>query len=413
MAGKRRWLILAVGLAAQTSTSVFLYGLPMLVPQLRAELGSSLGAAGAVVGAPAVGLILTLILWGAIADRHGERLVIAAGLLLAAAALLLASRLHSVLPLILTLVLAGAFGASVNAASGRVVLGWFAGHERGLAMGLRQTAVPLGIAVAALALPAAANRWGVLTALLVPAGLCGLVGLLVLALVLDPPRAVAGSIAVSGSPYRVATLWRLHAASTLLVVPQFAVSGFSMAYLVGARHWDPLAAGRLLFLAQLLGAAGRIGAGSWSDRVASRMVPMRQLAVASTLVMLAAAVASHYRSPAIVLILVLGAVITVADNGLGFTAVAEFAGSGWAGRALGAQNTAQNVAAALTPALLGALISGHGYPLGFAVGAAFPVLAIALTPVRFERDAGRGEVSRAAGPPAAPARQRRPGRAAR
>ncbi|MDQ2959263.1 MAG: MFS transporter, partial [Actinomycetota bacterium] len=123
MAGKRRWIILAFGLSAQTSTSVFLYGLPMLVPQLRAELGISLGEAGAVVGAPAVGLILTLILWGAIADRHGERLVIASGLLLATVFLLWATRLHSVPLLCLALALAGAAGASVNAASGRVVLG--------------------------------------------------------------------------------------------------------------------------------------------------------------------------------------------------------------------------------------------------------------------------------------------------
>ncbi|MDQ2837849.1 MAG: MFS transporter [Actinomycetota bacterium] len=387
MAGKRRWIILAFGLSAQTSTSVFLYGLPMLVPQLRAELGISLGEAGAVVGAPAVGLILTLILWGAIADRHGERLVIASGLLLATVFLLWATRLHSVPLLCLALALAGAAGASVNAASGRVVLGWFAAHERGLAMGLRQTAVPLGVAIAALALPAAANRWSVGTALLVPAVLCGLLGLLVLAFVQDPPRGVKGTIAATGSPYRVPTLWRLHSASTMLIVPQFAFSAFSMAYLVGVRHWDPLAAGRVLFVAQLLGAVGRVGAGLWSDRVASRMTPMRQLAVASTLVMLGVAVCDHYHSPLILLVLVLGAVITVADNGLAFAAVAEFAGSAWAGRALGAQNTAQNIASALTPPLLGGLIGAHGYAVGFTVGAIFPVLAIAMTPVRFEQQA--------------------------
>lgn len=385
MAGRRRWLVLAFGLAAQASTSVFLYGLPMLVPQLRQELGISLGTAGAVVGAPSAGLILTLILWGAIADRHGERLVIAAGLVLAGVFLLWASRLHSVGLLCVALVFAGAGGASVNAASGRVVLGWFEPQERGLAMGLRQTSVPLGIAAAALALPAVANRWGVHAALLVPAGLCLVVGMLVLAFVVDPTRSVAGSAGRTGSPYRVPTLWQLHFASTMLVIPQFAISGFSMAYLVGVRHWDPLAAGRVLFLAQLLGAAGRVGAGIWSDRVSSRMVPMRQLAVASTLVMLGVAVGDHYHSPMIVFVLVLGAVITVADNGLSFTAVAEFAGSTWAGRALGAQNTAQNVASALTLPLLGGLISGHGYAVGFSIGALFPMLAIALTPMKFER----------------------------
>lgn len=384
MIGKRRWLMLAFGLVAQASTCLFLYGLPMLVPQLRAELGISLATAGALVGAPAAGLLLTLVLWGAIADRHGERLVIASGLLLAAGLLLWAAALRSVLGLGLALAAAGAAGASVNAASGRVVLGWFAPSERGLAMGLRQTAQPLGVALAALLLPPLAGRWSVGAALLVPAALCGLVGVLVLIFVVDPPRPGAGSARSAGSPYRTPVLWQLHAASTLLVVPQFAVSAFSMSYLVSARHWDPLAAGRLLFVAQLLGALGRIGAGRWSDQVGSRLRPMRRLAVASAAVMLAVAVGDAAGSVLVIAALVAGAVITVADNGLGFTAVAELAGSTWAGRALGVQNTAQNFASALTPGLLGVLIGGHGYPVAFTVAAVFPLAAIAVTPVRSE-----------------------------
>ncbi len=72
MIGKRRWVDAAVGLVAQAATCLFLYGLPMLVPQLRAEFGISLGSAGALVGAPTLGLLLTLVLWGAVADWHGE-----------------------------------------------------------------------------------------------------------------------------------------------------------------------------------------------------------------------------------------------------------------------------------------------------------------------------------------------------
>ncbi len=40
--------------------------------------------------------------------------------------------------------------------------------------------------------------------------------------------------------------------------------------------------------------------------------------------------------------LVLATVISVADNGLAFTSVAEIGGPFWAGRAMGAQNTAQS-----------------------------------------------------------------------
>ncbi|MCW2522528.1 MAG: hypothetical protein JWO63_863, partial [Frankiales bacterium] len=144
--GRRRWLILALGLLAQAATCSFVYGLAMIVPQLREQLHISLGQAGVLVGAPALGLLLTLIGWGALADRFGERWVIFAGLALAAVFLVVGSRTHTLAALSLLLVLAGAAAASVNAASGRMVLGWFAPHERGLAMGIRQTGQPLGVA---------------------------------------------------------------------------------------------------------------------------------------------------------------------------------------------------------------------------------------------------------------------------
>ena len=107
------------------------------------------------------------------------------------------------------LVLAGAAGASVNAASGRMVMGWFPRHERGLAMGTRQTAQPLGVALAALGLPPLARAHGVHLALLFPAALCAAAAVLVCLLVADPPRAGARprTSAPAASPYRGSRSW--------------------------------------------------------------------------------------------------------------------------------------------------------------------------------------------------------------
>src|SRR5450631_1444355 len=52
----------------------------------------------------------------------------------------------------------GRAGGSVFAASGRLILGWFARAERGLAMGIRQSAQPLGVAIAAVTLPTLGAR---------------------------------------------------------------------------------------------------------------------------------------------------------------------------------------------------------------------------------------------------------------
>lgn len=375
---QRRWWVLAAGVLAQGSTSVFQLGVPYLLPQLRAALGGSLSSASVLVACPSIGLMLTLILWGAVADRYGERRAMTVGLLTSGAILAVTGFASGVVPLGIGLVLAGAAGASVNAASGRAVLGWFGVRERGLAMGVRQTALPIGTGVAALILPPAAAAWGYQGALWLPAGICLAVGVFVLIVVRDPARPPASSVVRTPSPYRRPELWRVHFASFLLVVPQFAVASFAFVFLTDARHWSAGSAGVLLASAQVAGAAMRLVAGRWSDRVTDRLGPMRTLAVVNALVVgLLALAASSPWSPAV---LVAAAVITVSGNGLAFTATAELAGHQWSGRAMGTQNTAQNVAAAATPPALGQAITAWGYAPGFALAALFALAASTVVP---------------------------------
>ena len=381
-----RWVILAVGTLSQAATSSFTYGIPMLVPALRSQEGLSLVQATTVVAAPTIGLLLTLVAWGALADRFGEKVVIGSGVALAAAFLAGTWLAHGVVGLALLLGAAGAGGASVNAASGRVVMGWFPVHQRGVAMGTRQTAQPLGVAIAGLALPPLAHAYGLHAALLFPAVFCALLAVAVVVLLADPPRAprLAGTPVVN--PYRqTSALWRVHAASTLLVVPQFAVSTFTLVYLVGERGWSAPAAGRLVFAFQFLGAVGRVGSGVWSDRVGSRLAPMRQLAAAAALLMGLLALGAAAHGVWIVAVLGAASVITVADNGLAYTSVAEIAGSSWSGRALGIHNTAQNVIASATAPALGAAIGGWGYAVAFGCVVLPPLVAVPLTPVSAER----------------------------
>jgi MFS family permease len=382
-------VILAVGTLAQASTCSFLYGIPMLIPALRSDDHLSLVGASVIVSAPMVGLLLTLIAWGAAADRYGERIVISSGVGTTALLLVAAAGTHGPVALALLLVLAGAVGASVNAASGRLVMGWFPVSERGRAMGMRQTAQPVGVAIAALALPPLARAHGPHLALLFPAALCAVAAAAVVAFAVDPVRAVRGPDSPrAASPYRGSWhLGRIHLASSLLVPPQFAIATFALVYLVGERNWDVAAAGRLVFGFLIAGAAGRIASGMWSDRVGSRLTPIRQLAAMSAGLMVLLAVGASLHAVWVIAGFALAAVITVADNGLAYTAVAEFAGMEWSGRALGVQNTLQNVASIATAPILAGIIGDTRYALGFATVAIFPLLAIPLTPVRTERAA--------------------------
>jgi sugar phosphate permease len=407
---RRRWLILFIGLIAMTAGCTFQYGLAYLIPALRHE-GFSLELASILVACPTAGLLLTLIGWGAAADRWGERIVLATGLGLAGVILQIAASVRGAGGLGICLALGGAAGGSVFAASGRLILGWFARHERGLAMGIRQSAQPLGVALAAVALPTLGGS-GVALPLRALGGFCLVAAALVVGLVRDPARPEArdgqsGSPALpAGSPYRQPVLWRIHAASALLVVPQFAVATFALVFLADARGWDATAAGRLLAVAQLCGAASRLGAGYWSDRVGSRMGPMRTLAGITGVGMLALAVAAATGSSIAVPILLACAVVSVSTNGLAFTAVAEYAGPAWAGRALGIQNTGQNALAAATPPVLALAIGSIGFGASFAVVGAFPVVAAVAVPVAAERTLAAAGLTRdpaAEAPPASDA----------
>jgi sugar phosphate permease len=386
--GGRRWLILVVGLFAMTAGCTYQYGLAYLIPALRHE-GYTLELASVLVACPTAGLLVTLIGWGAAADRWGERLVLASGLSGAGLVLIVARSVHDTVGLGVCLALAGACGGSVFAASGRLILGWFARHERGLAMGIRQSSQPIGVALAAVTLPALGAS-GKAAPLLFLGAFCLVAAALVVVLVRDPDRAEppAGAGArPAASPYRQPVLWRIHGASALLVVPQFTVATFALVYLVDARGWTALAAGRLLAGAQVCGALSRLGAGYWSDRVGSRMQPMRLLAISIGIGMLVLATATAAGSSAAVPILLACGVVSVSTNGLAFTAVAEFAGTAWAGRALGVQNTGQNALAAATPPVMALAIGAIGYGASFAAVAAFPLAAAFLVPVATERAA--------------------------
>ena len=192
-------------------------------------------------------------------------------------------------------------------------------------------------------------------------------------------------------------LWRIHAASALLVVPQFAVATFALVFLVEAHGLEPVAAGRLLAIAQACGALSRLGAGVWSDRVGSRMRPMQALALATALILAALAGGAAVRAPWAIAALFAAVIVSVSTNGLAFTAVAEHAGSAWAGRALGIQNTGQNAFAAATPPVLAAVIGAVGYPAAFGMVALFPLAAAALVPAGGERLA-YAQMARAAAP---------------
>ena len=380
----RRWSMLAIALGATLCANVFINGVAFLIPTLHSERGLDLSRAGLISAMPSFGMVVTLIAWGYVVDRVGERLVLTLGSALTAAAAFAAAWAHSLVAVAAFLFLGGMAAASSNSASARVVVGWFPPERRGLVMGIRQTAQPLGVGLGALVIPRLAQSHGVSTALLFPAIVCAVAAVVVAVGLLDPPRPPREQAHPDelANPYRgTSTLWRIHAVSVLLVAPQSLVWTFTLVWLMSGHSWSAGSAGLMVTMAQLLGAAGRIAAGRWSDLVGSRLHPVRWIAAVAALSMGLLALLDQLDSPLAVVVMVVASVVTVSDNGLAFTAIAEIAGPFWSGRALGMQNTAQLFTTGVVPPVFGALITAAGFPVAFAVCALFPLVALPLVPV--------------------------------
>jgi sugar phosphate permease len=338
----------------------------VLAPALRTHYHLSLGQIGVVLAAVSFGMTPTLLAWGLAADRVGERIVLASGLAVAAGALAAAAFAGSFVPFVVLLAVTGAFGASVNAASGRAVMSWFPRSERGLALGIRQTNVPIGGLVAALLLPPLASGLGVRAALLALAiGLAA--GSLAGALLLrDPTHHEEAPLT---RPLRDPRAWLISGGSGFLLVGQTATMSFTVLFLHSARGLSTTAAAFVLAGSQVLGAVARIGAGHWSDRLGARIVPMRRLALGISLTLALVALLAHARTSLLVPALVLAGGFGLSWNGLSFTAAAELAGARAAGAALGLQQTVLGLGGIVAPIAFASLVAASSWRIGFLAAA--------------------------------------------
>jgi sugar phosphate permease len=291
-------------------------------------------------------------------------------------------------------------GASVNAASGRAVMGWFGPEERGLALGIRQTAIPIGGAAAAAGLPWLASAGGTRLAFVVLG--CGCLGgsLVAGALMREAP-ARTPELGDVTRPAHDPRMWLLAGGSALYLTSQIAITGFVVLFLHEHRGLSTHAAATILAGINVLGIGARIGAGRWSDRVRRRLGPMRAIGLALTAG--TAAVAGLVDAPlgALVPAVTVCGVLGLAWNGLAFTAAAEAAGPARSGAALGFQQTALGVMVAVVPPAFAAVVAASSWRVAFALAAVGPLLGIvALRRVPEATPAGR-RLGMSAIPPAA------------
>lgn len=372
-----RWVVLAAGTFAQAGFSASSVGLPALAPALKAHYGLTLGETGVVLAGIGIGMLFTLLPWGLVADRVDERWVIAAGLSGAGAMLAVAATTHGFGSVTGVLIAVGALGASVNAASGRAIMAWFPASELGLALGIRQTAIPIGGAVGAAFLPLLASAGGTRLAFFFLGGAC-LAGAVVAALLvrtgMTPAVPELGDVS---RPLRDARTWLLGTGTGLYLTAQIGITGFVVLFLHEHRHVSAHAAAAVLAAIEVLAIAARIGSGTISDRLGSRLGPLRAIGVALTLSTAAVAVATDAPLALVVPLFLVAGMLSMAWNGLAYASAAEMAGASRTGAALGFQQTLLGVVVAGAPPLV-AVVAAHSWRLAFLLAAAGPALGVLI-----------------------------------
>jgi sugar phosphate permease len=364
--------VLGAGTFAQTTYSAIWFGIAVMAPALRDRDHLSLAQTGLLLSSSLVGSLVSLFLWGLATDRVGERLVLVSGLTLCGGALIAAGLVSGFWPLAGLVAFAGMAGASVQSASGRAVLHWFPLRQRGLALAIRQTAIPLSGFSTALVLP----HVGGIRNGFVLMGVACLAGAAAGGLVLreGPERDVAPGEPLGLSPLRDKRIWQLSIGSSLLLAPQLCVAGFAVVYLHDRRGMSPGAAGAVLAVMQALAVAGRISAGRWSDVRASRLVPLRAIALTVAGLVVLTTVLLDAPLPVLIPALVVTGALAMSWNSLSFAAAIELAGRGRSGSAIGLQQTLLNVPSTTYPGLFGALVAATSWHVGLAAVAVFPLL---------------------------------------
>nr|WP_061145300.1 MFS transporter [Caballeronia arvi] len=368
-----RWKVLGVGVAANASFSAAAAGIPTTGVWMRSGYHLSNGELGLVLGALGLGIAISELPWGVLTDRWGDRPVLLTGLL-STAAVLVAMSLFAVPSsatlawLVFAMCALGVLGGSVNGSSGRAVMAWFAEGERGLAMSIRQTAVPLGGGIGAALLPWLASSHGFAAVFGALAAMCAVSGAFAWRWLREPPDATHRAAAHKGpAPLTNVLVWRVVLGIGILCVPQIAVVTFATVFLHDAGHFGVTEISATMGAIQLGAMAMRVWSGRHTDRHGNRRAYLRMsvIVASASFVALAAAIAMGAAHTPLLLaaMLVFAGICVSAWHGVAYTELATLAGTQRAGTALGMGNTAAFASFFLTPLVLPHVLAASSWAI--------------------------------------------------
>ncbi|MBU2897038.1 MFS transporter [Vibrio hepatarius] len=403
-----RWRVLFVGIAANISFSMVVGGIPASAVFMRAGYELSTIHLGWVMSMIGLGAAVSELPWGLLTDRLGDRAVLVIGLL-STSVILIFMTFFVVptedfipdLPLLATSVLfIGLLGSCVNGASGRAIMSWFQEGERGFAMSLRQSAVPAGYGIGALLFPFLALNYGFDAIYGFSAVLCIICALYSWRWLYQPisEKQTSSKTHVHAatqtqkitSPLKRISVWRIVFAIGIFCAPQFAIITFATVFLNDFGKVGVAVISTCLAVIQVGAIVSRIWAGRWTDKRKNRREFLRTCCLLSlaSFLLLALEVAllpqDSVSQPLIMISLV--ALITISGifvsawHGVAYTELAIIAGVERTGTALAMGNTVVYGIFCVTPLVIPALLTLHGWDMVWLASGLSALMSLYLFP---------------------------------
>lgn len=338
------WVVVTLCVVITTALSIPSQGMGALFPFIQEDLNTTRVQLGLIAAGMYVGGGVSVLLLGWLVDVMGVRRVQTAVLVWMTASIFLFSMIQSVVQGILLSALIGAALVASPPAFTRAIIDWVPRRARAAALGATESAIAVGGIVAAVLLTFMAVTFGWRTGVMVVAIIVAVLGVVFFALYRDkpgPPANGVKNIKSSGKLAEVATnrtLWMVAFAGITFGGAQNVLVSYLVLFFREDLHMSAGGAGGLLAVAMAGGAVGRLCWGMVSELLL-RGRHLGLLASVSTVAVVTLAFLALLPSdtPLVlvsVLVFIVGA-STVGRSGLMVVIIAELAGPGLTGTAMG------------------------------------------------------------------------------
>jgi MFS family permease len=369
MRTRTAWLVLVVVLLFSIAAPLNQFKVPPILPVLMDALNLSVSGGGLLMSVFAItGLVLALPS-GLIYQKAGVRVT---GLL-AGGSIVLGALLGALSPgsgaLLASRVVEGIGTTFAAVLAPAIIAHWFAGRQRGTAMGIWSAWVPIGTTTMSVLAPALAVRWSWQAVWWMGAAYALLATALYVALVKPIPAEAAGqeiesagARVPSGQVLRNRSLWLLGAAFAAFSAGFVGLSTYLPTYLAERRGLPLAQAALLSSIPTLITIFSAPAGGVISDRIGSRKGPyLWGFALLAVLLPLAGAAGGPWL---VALLVAQGLVIGLIPTNV-FAAAVSLGDPRQAGLAMAVIMVGRSLGTLLGPIVIGSLIEASGWPAAF------------------------------------------------